>query len=225
MKKDQVIALDGPAGSGKSSVAKELAKRLGVVYINTGALYRSIAWYCLDQQVDWQNEAALEQALQTLKLDYAPNDQVLVAVNGQDVSQAILQHEISELTSKLSGLPSIRRYLLGFQRDLAQQRSCVMEGRDIGTVVFPQAMLKIFLTASVEARALRRLKQLKQQGETVDLAELKQDIAERDERDKNRPISPLKQADDAHLIDSSGLSFEEVVVQVVALARQEKIPE
>lgn len=217
----KVVALDGPSGSGKSTIAKDVAKKLGIVYIDTGAMFRAIGLVAKQQNIEFIEGPHLDFFLQNLQLEYGVSQSKLIVANGVDLSAAIREHHVSELASQISKLPAVRQYLLKFQRELAAARACVMEGRDIGTVVFPNAFCKIFMTASNEVRAMRRLKQLAQQGETHhQLDEIMRDIIARDQRDASRDVAPMKQADDAILLDTSNLSFEQVLERIISLAKQ-----
>lgn len=224
----KVIAIDGPSGSGKSTIAKMLAEELKVLYIDTGAMYRAIACYCDLQGVAIEDSESFQDFLKTIKLEYGINKQVLVQVNGEDLTQKIREHHISTLASDVSQIPAVRDMLLGFQRDLGEQRVCVMEGRDIGSVVFPKAFIKFFVTASVEIRAQRRLNQLVENGDNSNtLEQIKKDVQERDEKDANRDVSPLVQSEDATLIDTSHLTRDETIKimgeKVLAQAKELKI--
>lgn len=208
----RVIAIDGPSGSGKSTVAKELARRLDVLYIDTGAMFRALAFEADRRGIDPEEGPVLSAFLADFKMEYGKSEQELIVVDGVNLTEKIREHHISTLASVFSQLPSVRTHLLNFQRELAKDRVCVMEGRDIGTVVFPQAFAKYFVTASLEVRAERRLAQLKEKGDTrLTLEQVIADQKKRDESDTNRAVAPLKQADDAELIDTSGHTLEEVL--------------
>jgi len=207
-----VIAIDGPSGSGKSTVAKELAKNLNILYIDTGAMFRALAFSAHSQGVDLENEKAVKNFLDEIKLDYQTDDGCLVKVDNVDLSDKIREHEVSKLASIISQIPCVRSYLLDFQRDLAKSKVCVMEGRDIGTVVFPDAFCKFFITASIEVRAKRRFDQLAESGqENVDLEQLMKDVKKRDDKDTNRDVAPLKASEDASVIDTSDMPLELVI--------------
>ncbi|MBQ4312025.1 MAG: (d)CMP kinase [Oscillospiraceae bacterium] len=209
------VAIDGPVGAGKSSVARECARRIGFIYVDTGALYRSCALFCLRNGIDISpdNEnaiaAALEERLE-LKLDRIDGEQH-VYVNGEDVSDDIRTLEVSKAASDISALPSVRKYLLSLQRSIAAENNVIMDGRDIGTVILPNADLKIFITAKPEIRAKRRYDELVAKGQNVTLGEVLIEVNRRDYNDTHRKEAPLKQAEDAILIDTSELSFEETV--------------
>lgn len=221
MKYSQVIAMDGPSGSGKSTIAKEVAKSLNIVYIDTGAMFRAIGIMATQQQIAFEESDELNDFLINLNLEYGVSDDVLIMAQGQDLTARIREHHVSDLASRISKLPSVRNFLLDFQRKLGQERTCVMEGRDIGTVVFPNAFCKIFMTASDEVRALRRLKQLHEMGDdSVEFDQIMKDIKERDERDSGRDLAPLKPAEDAIRLDTSNLAFNEVLEKISNIARE-----
>ncbi|MGZ3789543.1 MAG: (d)CMP kinase [Bacteriovorax sp.] len=208
----KVIAIDGPSGSGKSTIAKELARALGVLYIDTGAMFRALAFIANEKHIELSEGAALNQFLSSLKIEYGVSDSVLIKINNQDLTDKIREHHVSRLASVISQLPSVRKYLLDFQRALALDKVCVMEGRDIGTVVFPDSFCKFFVTASVDIRAERRLKQLRENGDhKVTLSQIAEDVRKRDETDSNRAFAPLKKAEDAILLDTSDLGMSDVI--------------
>lgn len=208
----KVIAIDGPSGSGKSTVAKELARALGVLYIDTGAMFRALGFFAEEQKIEMVEGVALTHFLNSIKVDYGVSADCLIRINGVDLTEKIREHHVSKLASIISQLPSVRKYLLDFQRSLAMNKVCVMEGRDIGTVVFPNSFCKFFITASVDIRADRRLKQLQQGGDhTITLEQIKDDVRKRDETDMNRPVAPLKKADDAMLLDTSDLNISDII--------------
>jgi cytidylate kinase len=212
MNLQKVIAIDGPSGSGKSTIAKMLAKNLDVLYIDTGAMYRAIACWCDLKSVDIKESPEFDQFIEELELQYGLNDQVLVQIEDQDLTQKIREHHISNLASIVSQIPSVRKKLLVLQRELGEQRVCVMEGRDIGSVVFPSAFVKFFVTASVDVRAQRRLNQLAENGDTSNtLEQIKKDVEERDYKDANRDVSPLIKSEDADLVDTSDLTTDQVI--------------
>ena len=217
----KVIALDGPSGSGKSTIAKELAKKLNVVYIDTGAMFRAIGLTAHGLGISFHEGPEFQQFLSTLILEYGVSSSVLIKANGSDLTSAIREHHVSELASQVSKIPSVRTFLLNFQRQLASSRTCVMEGRDIGTVVFPNAFCKVFMTASNDVRAKRRLDQLRQQGDhSITLEQILEDMIIRDERDASRDVAPLKQATDAFLLDTSALTFDQVLNSLVKMASE-----
>lgn len=208
----RVIAIDGPSGSGKSTVAKELARALGVLYIDTGAMFRALGFYADQEKIELREGPALTAFLNSLKMDYGVSADVLIRINGVDLTEKIREHHVSKLASIISQLPSVRKYLLDFQRALALDKVCVMEGRDIGTVVFPNSFCKFFITASVDIRAERRLKQLQESGDhTVTLEQIKDDVRKRDETDMNRVVAPLKKAEDATLLDTTNLDINGII--------------
>ena len=217
------IAIDGPAGSGKSTVAKRIAKDLNILYLDTGAMYRAVALYALESKTDIENEAAIVDLMRTLKLDVVYENGVQKTLLGErDVSEAIRKPPVSMAASTVSKSASVRMKLVEKQREIASKMSCVLDGRDIGTFVLPEADFKFYLTASPEVRARRRYDELTAKGEAVDFEELKAGIIRRDEQDMSRALAPLKQAEDAVLIDTSNLSIEEVVA-AVKQKMQEKI--
>ena len=208
----KVIAIDGPSGSGKSTIAKELARALGVLYIDTGAMFRALAYIADEKKITPQEGATLTDFLASLKIDYDVNDSVMIKINGLDLSEKIREHHVSGLASIISQLPSVRKYLLDFQRSLAMDKVCVMEGRDIGTVVFPDSFCKFFITASVEIRAERRLLQLRENGDQkITLTQIAEDVRLRDETDMNRSVAPLKKSEDAILLDTSLLNMKDII--------------
>lgn len=206
------IAIDGPAGAGKSSVAKVLSKRLGCIYLDTGAMYRAVTWAAMEQQIAFDNIEAMTQLLDTLELNFKDEDGVQrLYCNGIDVTEAIRTPEISANVSAVSMIPIVRESMTAQQRRIAQGADVLMDGRDIGTTVLPDAQYKFFLTASLQERARRRGLELEAKGQAVDYEQLEADIALRDKKDSEREVSPLRQAEDAELIDTSYLSFDEVV--------------
>ena len=215
------IAIDGPAGAGKSTAAKNAAKELGFLYVDTGAMYRTIALYLLRNQVAIEDEDALERALEKISVTMSyENGLQHMFLNGEDVSGLIRTQEVSDMASRSSARPAVRKKLLDLQRDLAAREDVLMDGRDIGTAILPNADLTIFLTASSGERARRRYLELKEKGETASLSEIQKEIEERDYRDTHRETSPLRQAEDAVLLDSSDLNLEEVVERIVSLAKE-----
>lgn len=213
------VAIDGPAGAGKSTVARLAAGKLGYVYVDTGAMYRAIAWYMLDAGIPPEDAPALANHLGGLRLELKPAEggqQVWVC--GRDVTGVIRSPDVTGLVSRYAQIPAIRQYLTVIQRRLARDGGIVMDGRDIGTAVLPDAELKVFLTASVEERAMRRFQELQASGERVELEALKREIAERDRMDQERKLSPLRKAEDAVLIDSTSMTIEQVVSRICELA-------
>jgi cytidylate kinase len=219
-----VIAIDGPAGAGKSTVALRLAQSLGFLLVDTGALYRAVALAAREAGIDWNDEPALGELASSLQLEFQDAGQGQdssphLLLNGQDRSEDIRTPEISLGASEVSKHPSVRRTLLSLQRRLGDKGGVVLEGRDIGTVVFPDAELKVFLTASPESRATRRVSDLAERGIMADFGQTLADIQLRDERDANRPVSPLRAASDAVTLDTTHLDVDSVVEQLAGLAR------
>lgn len=214
------IAIDGPAGAGKSSVAKLAAKELGFIYIDTGALYRSIGIAVLRKglKTDCREDVISVLPEITLSLEFVDGEQK-VFLNGKDVSRDIRLPEASMAASNVSAIPEVRSFLLDMQKKFARENNCLMDGRDIGTVILPDAELKIFLTASAEVRADRRYKELIEKGTPKDYDELLEEIKQRDYNDSHRAVAPLKPADDAYILDSSDMTLEEVVNKITGLAK------
>lgn len=212
MKRPPVVAIDGPAGSGKSTLAKLLAKRLGFTHIDTGALYRGVALLAIEGGAPLGDEAAVAAAGSRVAFEFRqlPEGNIL-HLGGRNVGAEIRSEAVSLAASKVSAYPAVRALLLGFQRQLGAGGGVVLEGRDIGTVVFPDAEVKVFLTASIEARASRRAGELEAKGEAVDLERVRAEMAQRDKQDSERAIAPLKQAPDAVLVDTSAMSIESVL--------------
>lgn len=212
------IAIDGPAGAGKSTIAKIVAKELGFIYVDTGAMYRTLALACFRDGIDTTDEDAVVAKCESVEVTLGYEDGTQkVYLNGEDVSTEIRREEIGNLTSAIAVYPGVRKILVALQKDLASKKDVVMDGRDIGTAVLPNADLKIYLTASVETRAKRRYDELIEKGQTCDLKEIEKDIEDRDYRDMNREVSPLSQADDAVLVDSSDMTIDEVVAKIISL--------
>ena len=213
------IAIDGPAGAGKSTIARRVAKGLGFVYVDTGAMYRAMALLCLRKGIRPEDAQAVSQAAGAaqITISYIAGEQ-RVLLDGEDVSGQIRTEEVGNMASAISAYPAVRAHLLGLQRSLAARSSVIMDGRDIGTCVLPDAEAKVFLTASPQVRAMRRFKELKEKGEMCNLQEIEQDIIERDQRDMNRAASPLKQAEDAVLVDGSHMGIAQVVAAVIDVA-------
>lgn len=209
--KEFIVALDGPAGSGKSTIAKRIAKQYHFTYVDTGAMYRMITWFFLENNVSWKEEIACQKALEQVHLDMK-NERFFV--NGQDVSEAIRGPRVSSYVSEIAALKVVRNQLVHLQREIAKGKEVILDGRDIGTVVFPKANLKIFLLASAEERAKRRFLEYEEKGETISYEEVLKSIQERDYIDSTRKESPLRKAEDAIEIDSSTMTIEEVVAEV-----------
>lgn len=205
------IAIDGPSGAGKSTLAKALAADLGFFYVDTGAIYRTVGLYVARQGGDCGKEADVLPCLETIRIamEYGADGLQHMILNGEDVTKAIRQNEVSRYASQVSPIPGVRAYLLEMQRAMAREHSVIMDGRDIGTVVLPGADLKIFLTASVEARAQRRHKELAEKGQSIPLEQVTQEIIQRDYADTHRETAPLKQAEDAVLADTSCLDLDQ----------------
>ena len=214
------IAIDGPAGAGKSTIAKKVAKDLGFVYVDTGAMYRALAVHFINSGISADDKEAVINAVKSAEVSIKYIDGVQhVFLNGEDVTGRLRTEEVGNMASMTSAIPEVRARLLELQRGLAASEDVIMDGRDIGTNILPNAELKIYLTASVETRAMRRYKELTEKGETCDLEVIKKDIEDRDHRDMTRQTAPLKQADDAHLVDSSYMNIEEVVEAIKALKK------
>ena len=212
------IAIDGPAGAGKSTIAKIVAKELGFIYVDTGAMYRTLALACFRDGINTSDEKAVVDKCESVEVTLGYEDGTQkVYLNGEDVSTEIRREEIGNLTSSIAVYSGVRKILVALQKDLAAKNNVVMDGRDIGTAVLPNADLKIYLTASVETRAKRRYDELVEKGQDCDLKEIEKDIEDRDYRDMNREVSPLTQADDAVLVDSSDMTIDEVVDKIISL--------
>lgn len=214
------IAIDGPAGAGKSTIARRVAKELSFIYVDTGAMYRAIALYHLREQVDTDSETAVKDALKKIDISITyKNGEQQVLLNGENVSGQIRTEKVGNMASKISAIPCVREKLLDLQRELACKNNVVMDGRDIGTRILPEAQLKIYLTASADARAERRFKELTEKGISCSLEEIKQDIIKRDDQDMNRAIAPLTQAKDAIYLDSSNMTIDEVTEKIQSMVR------
>lgn len=210
------VAIDGPSGAGKSTISRTVASKLNFIYVDTGALYRSIGLFFLQNNISADDAEQVEANLEKISVDLKYENGVQrVYLNGCDVSEEIRIHAVSEYASKVSAVPAVREYLLFMQRNIASANNVIMDGRDIGTVVLPDADLKIFLTASAEVRAKRRYNELIEKGQQVQLEEIYNDIVERDRRDEQREIAPLKKSDDAVLVDTSNLNFEQSVEEIL----------
>ena len=217
------IAIDGPAGAGKSTIAKKLAQKLGYVYVDTGAMYRAMAYYFLQQGIDKTDEAAINAAVDgaDVTIRYVDGAQQ-VLLNGEDVTGSLRSEQVGNMASNTSVYPAVRVKLVALQQKLAQTTDVIMDGRDIGTCVLPDAQVKIYLTASVGTRAKRRYDELVEKGEQPDLEKIEADIEERDYRDMHREMSPLRQADDAVLVDSSEMNIEQVVSAILEMVKEKQ---
>ena len=215
------VAIDGPAGAGKSTIARAVAKKKGFIYVDTGAMYRAMALFMLREGVEPTDAAVIADKCKEadITIQYVDGEQV-VLLNGENVNAYLRTEEVGNMASVTSVYPCVRQKLLSLQQDLAAREDVIMDGRDIGTCVLPDAPLKIYLTASVETRAKRRYQELQEKGQTCDLTEIMKDIEDRDYRDMHREISPLAQAEDAILVDSSDMTIEEVVAKITDLAKE-----
>ena len=215
------VAIDGPAGAGKSTIAKAVAKKMGLIYVDTGAMYRAMALFMIREKVDPQDAEAISTKCKEadITIDYENGEQV-VRLNGENVNGMLRTEEVGNMASVTSVQPAVRVKLVELQQALAKVRDCIMDGRDIGTCVLPDAQVKIYLTASSDVRAKRRYDELVAKGESCDLAQIKADIEERDYRDMNREHSPLKQAEDAVLVDSSDMTVDEVIETIIGLCEK-----
>lgn len=215
------IAIDGPAGAGKSTIAKEIAKRLGFIYVDTGAMYRAMALYLLRKEIPTDDSKKISTASQKADISIAYKDGLQqVLLDGENVTAFLRTEEVGNMASISSANPDVRKKLVELQQELANRENVVMDGRDIGTCVLPDADVKIYLTASVSCRAKRRYDELTAKGETCELSVIEADIAKRDHQDMTREHSPLRQAEDAVLLDSSDLTIQEVVERILALVKE-----
>lgn len=215
------IAIDGPAGAGKSTIAKMAAKKLNFIYVDTGAMYRAMALYFLRQGIDAKEEQKIAEACEQINVTIAYQEgEQQVLLNGENVNAYIRTEEVSMMTSNTSKYPAVREKLLHLQWELAAANNVIMDGRDIGTCVLPDAELKIYLTASASERAKRRYLEQKERGVESDLAQIEKDIIARDEQDMHREIAPLKQAEDAIYLDTSDMTIEEVVAKIISLVQK-----
>ncbi len=211
------IAIDGPAGAGKSTIAKLVAKELGYIYVDTGAMYRGMAIYFLKQNINRDEKEKIAEASKDAKVSIAYEGGIQqIYLNGENVTDMLRKEEVGNMASVSSAVPEVRAQLLALQRNLAATENVVMDGRDIGTNILPNADTKIYLTASVETRAKRRFLELKEKGVACNMEDIAKDIEERDYRDMHRDIAPLKQAEDAVLVDSSNMTIEEVVYKILS---------
>ena len=217
------IAIDGPAGAGKSTIARRTAQELSFIYVDTGALYRALAVFLVDEGVSPEDTEKVKGAVKSVKVSIAyENGEQQVLVNGKNVTDRLRAESVGNMASTISAIPAVRAALLDLQRDLAKAHDVLMDGRDIGTNVLPDAELKIYLTASVETRAERRYRDLQEKGVEKPLSEIKKEIEERDHRDMTRAIAPLKQAEDAVYLDTSHMNIDEVVEAIRQLYRERK---
>ena len=214
------IAIDGPAGAGKSTIAKKVAKTKGFIYVDTGAMYRAMAYYLLTEKVNPENAKEIEDKCQgaDITIQYVGGEQV-VLLNGANVNGVLRTEEVGNMASTTSKNPKVRERLTQLQKELAAKNDVVMDGRDIGTCVLPNADVKIYLTASSAVRAKRRFDELTAKGESCDIKKIEEDIVKRDQQDMSREIAPLKQAEDAHLVDSSYMTIEEVVQKILYICK------
>jgi cytidylate kinase len=220
------IAVDGPAGAGKSSISKAVAKKLGYIYVDTGALYRTIGLNALRLGLDTKNAEDVTKTLESVKVELIfINGEQRVFLGNEDVSEAIRTPEASMAASNVSAIPAVREFLFDLQRDIAKKNSCLMDGRDIGTVVLPDAQIKIFMTASANERAMRRYKELVKKGMEVEFEKVLLELIERDYNDSHRKIAPLKPAEDSIIIDTSGLSLDSSVDLVLKTVKEKLINE
>lgn len=215
------IAIDGPAGAGKSSTAKLIAKKLGYIYVDTGALYRTVGLYSIRKGIDTKDAEKVIATLPDVRVELKFVDGAQhVFLNGEDVSEAIRTPEASMGASNVSAIPKVREFLFDLQRKIAAENDCIMDGRDIGTVVLPNADVKIFLTTSVEERANRRYKEMLEKGEKADYNDILEDIKKRDYQDSHREIAPLKQADDAIYVDNGGFNLEDGAEDLLRIIKE-----
>ena len=217
-----IIAIDGPSAAGKSTTAKALASKLGFSYIDTGAMYRAVAWKYLQSGKPYSDEVVIETAKSNEISFHTDKGSNRVCVNGEDIADFIRTQEVSDMASKVSAIPEVREILVAQQRRMGQTDNVILDGRDIGTVVFPDAECKIFLTATLEERAYRRKKELEAKGEFLNYTTVKEDIASRDKRDSERAASPLRKAEDAHFIDNTNMNVEQVVKKVMNIIEKKK---
>ena len=215
------IAIDGPGGAGKSTVAKAVAAKLGIVYVDTGALYRTIGYYVRQKDISPDDRAGVSSLLGEISINIVyKNGSQHVYLNGEDLGDKIRTPEMSMYASKVSAIPEVRAFLLDTQRDIAKKNSVIMDGRDIGTVILPEADVKIFLTASEQCRAERRYKELIARGQTVTFEDVLAEMNQRDRQDSTRECAPTAAADDALLLDNTGMTFEETVDAIIEIAKK-----
>lgn len=215
------IAIDGPAGAGKSTIAKLVAKRKGFIYVDTGAMYRGLAIHFLNKGISPEDTEGIKKACEDAEITIGYEDgQQQIYLNGENVTGRLREETVGNMASQSSGIAEVRKKLLDLQRELARKENVVMDGRDIGTRVLPDANVKIFLTASVDTRARRRYNELLEKGEACDYEKIAEDIKERDRRDMTREQSPLRQAEDAYLVDSSDMTIDEVVDKIESVCQK-----
>ncbi len=229
MKKDLVIALDGPSGSGKSTVAKTIAKQLGLIYIDTGAMFRATAYALQHTGIDFKKdrldpheEEVIQKFFHDHRFQFAPEPGVLILLDNLNLTDAIREHHVSKLASQVSKHRVIRNFLADWQRSIVADQPSILDGRDIGTVIFPNAILKVFLSASPEERAYRRMDELKARGQEIDYETILKDIKERDYEDMNREIAPLKKASDGIELDSTGKTIPQIVETIIGYWNERK---
>ena len=214
------IAIDGPGGAGKSTISKAVAAKLGIVYVDTGALYRTVGYYVRSQNLDPKDRAAVSACLPNISIEVRYVDGAQhVFLNGEDLGDRIRTPEMSMYASAVSAIPAVREYLFDMQRSIADANNVIMDGRDIGTVILPDAQLKVFLTATPEERAMRRTNELIEKGQAADYEQVLADIKERDDRDSNRAVAPLKPADDAILFNNTGYTPEQSLAELLEIVK------
>ncbi len=215
------VAVDGPAGAGKSTVSRAAAKAMGYIYVDTGALYRAVGVNALRNEIDTKDRQAVAESLSDISVNLVfENGEQKVLLNGEDVSAEIRTPDASMAASDVSAVPKVRDFLFDLQRNIASKNNCIMDGRDIGTVVLPNAKVKVFLTASPEERAMRRFRELSEKGSTVKYEEVLEDLIKRDYNDSHREVAPLKQADDAALLDTTGMTLEKSVESLIKIIKE-----
>lgn len=215
------VAVDGPAGAGKSTVSRAAAKAMGYIYVDTGALYRAVGVNALRNGIDTKDRQAVAESLSDISVNLVfENGEQKVLLNGEDVSAEIRTPDASMAASDVSAVPKVRDFLFDLQRSIASNNNCIMDGRDIGTVVLPNAKVKVFLTASPEERAMRRFRELSEKGSTVKYKEVLEDLIKRDYNDSHREVAPLKQADDAVLLDTTGMTLEQSVESLIKIIKE-----
>lgn len=215
------VAIDGPAGAGKSTISRAAAKAVGFIYVDTGALYRTVGVNALRKGIDTKDKAAVAATLGDISVDLVfENGEQKVLLNGENVSEEIRTPPASMAASDVSAVPEVRAFLFDLQRDIAKRSNCIMDGRDIGTVVLPDAKVKIFLTASPESRAMRRYKELIEKGTRVEYKDVLEDLIERDYNDSHREIAPLKPAEDGVIVDTTNLNLEESINEIIRIVKE-----